>query len=105
MDEVLHQVLSTPESQEFKNITDQMTDTFIRKNHDYGNSFFDSLNEEEDLGPARYAIGNKWRRFKQLSMSGDALVDESIEDTLLDMANYCVMSLIWYRANKKNDEL
>lgn len=93
--------MESPELIEFKKITQQLTDTFIKKNHDYGNAFFEDLDDEGDFGPSRYAIGNKWRRFKQLSMTGTAMVAESIEDTLLDMANYCIMSVIWLR--KKRD--
>ncbi|MDO4465549.1 MAG: DUF1599 domain-containing protein [Bacillota bacterium] len=100
MDPVVKSILTTPESVAFEKITEHMVQTFIRKNHDYGNSFFEDLEDENDLGPARYAIGNKWRRFKQLSMNKDAQVDESIEDTLLDMANYCVMTLMWLQDRK-----
>lgn len=94
--------VDTPEANEFMNVTEEMIQTFIKKNHDYGNSYFDDLEDEKDLGPARYAIGNKFRRFKQLSLNGDAMVDESIDDTLLDLANYAVMTLV-YRRLHKND--
>lgn len=79
----------------FKNIINQMFDTFKRKNHDYGNSFEQSL-DEEGLAAARIRLGDKWNRFKTLSKSKDIKVnDESLKDTLLDTANYCIMTAMW----------
>ena len=79
----------------FKSIINQMFDTFKRKNHDYGNSFEQSL-DEEGLAAARIRLGDKWNRFKTLSKSKDIKVnDESLKDTLLDTANYCIMTAMW----------
>lgn len=81
----------------FEEITSKMNDIYIRKNHDYGNSFEQSLNEE-GLAAARIRIGDKWNRFKTLSKNKDIKVkDESIKDTLLDMANYCIMTAMWLK--------
>ena len=89
------------EEKEFKDITDEMLKVFIQKNHDYGNAFEESMNEE-GLTSARVRLGDKWRRFKQLSKGEKALVeDESIKDTLLDMANYAILTLMWLNKNKK----
>ena len=89
------------EEKEFKDITDEMLKIFIQKNHDYGNAFEESMNEE-GLTSARVRLGDKWRRFKQLSKGEKALVeDESIKDTLLDMANYAILTLMWLNKNKK----
>lgn len=80
---------------EFEKITTKMNDTFTKKNHDYGNSFEQSL-DEEGITAARIRLGDKWNRFKQLSKGEEVLVkDESIEDTLLDMATYCIMTVMW----------
>lgn len=84
------------DAERFKNITSNMLDTFRRKNHDYGNSFEQSLNEE-GLAASRIRMGDKWNRYKTLSKPKiDAQVnDESIRDTLLDLANYAIMTVIW----------
>lgn len=85
----------TSDADRFKAITTQMCDTFRRKNHDYGNSFEQSLNEE-GLSAMRIRGGDKWLRFKNLSKSTNPLVeDESIRDTLLDLSNYCIMTVMW----------
>lgn len=92
------------EPDRFKVIVDKMHDTYIRKNHDYGNSFDVSM-DEEGLTAARIRLNDKWLRFKQLSKGEEALVkDESIRDTLLDMANYCIMTVMWMDRNKKEDD-
>lgn len=72
----------------------ELNDLYARKNHDYGDSFHQTF-EEEGLAMARIRLGDKLNRFKTLSRSeGQAVVDESIRDTLLDLANYAVMTVL-----------
>ena len=79
----------------FEDITKSMSSIFRKKNHDYGNSFEQSLNEE-GLAASRIRMGDKWNRFKQLSKGAQAQVnDESLRDTLIDMANYAIMTVMW----------
>ena len=79
----------------FEDITKSMSGIFRKKNHDYGNSFEQSLNEE-GLAASRIRMGDKWNRFKQLSKGVQAQVnDESLRDTLIDMANYAIMTVMW----------
>ena len=61
----------------FQHVAQQMIDLQDKKNKDYGNAYFENL-DEEDLAAARIAIGNKWRRFKNLSKQGKAEIDETI---------------------------
>ena len=89
--------ISTPptDADKFEAITKKMHSIFRKKNHDYGNSFEQSLNEE-GLAASRIRIGDKWNRFKQLSKGAEAQVnDESLRDTLIDMANYAIMTVMW----------
>lgn len=72
----------------------QMHETYIKKNHDYGDAFAKSI---EDFGPAAalVRISDKYYRLSSLLKSKEALVkDETICDTLLDLANYCVMTVM-----------
>ena len=79
----------------FEDITKSMSSIFRKKNHDYGNSFEQSLNEE-GLAASRIRMGDKWNRFKQLSKGVQAQVnDESLRDTLIDMANYAIKTVMW----------
>lgn len=68
---------------------------YRRKNHDYGDSFHQSY-VEEGIVTARFRIGDKFNRFKQLSKNPDSqqVKDESIKDTLLDLANYAIMTVL-----------
>lgn len=77
-----------------KELCGQLNSTYIAKNHDYGNSFGDMFRE---LGiiTAVTRIGDKYNRIKTLVKTGKAQVkEESVKDTLLDMANYCIMTVI-----------
>ena len=83
------------DADKFEAITKKMHSIFRKKNHDYGNSFEQSLNEE-GLAASRIRMGDKWNRFKQLSKGAEAQVnDESLRDTLIDMANYAIMTVMW----------
>lgn len=67
---------------------------YERKNHDYGDSFGQSF-REEGMAMARIRLGDKFNRFKTLSHRTEQMVaDESIRDTLLDMANYAIMTVL-----------
>lgn len=74
------------------NITTDLADTLIAKNHDYGNAFHDSVKEFGNVVMA-IRIGDKYKRLKTL-LDSDAQVNESIEDTLRDLAGYAILSLI-----------
>ena len=79
----------------FEEITTQMNFIYKSKNNDYGNSFEDSLNDE-GIVAARVRMSDKWNRFKHLSKTNNSLVkEESLKDTLLDLANYAIMTVIW----------
>lgn len=80
--------------EKFKKITDQMNDLYSKKNKDYGNSFGDSFNEFGIIS-AVVRITDKTNRIKTLVKNNNTNIkDESIKDTLLDLANYCVMTLV-----------
>ena len=63
------------------------------KNKDYGDSFSSLRKEFPEAILIR--LGDKYNRLKALMKNGKAKVkDESIEDTLLDLANYCLMEIV-----------
>lgn len=77
----------------FKMIVDQMYKTYVAKNHDYGNSFDKSL-DKFGLVASTVRIGDKMNRIESLQGKSN-MVPESIRDTLLDMANYAIMTVMW----------
>lgn len=80
--------------QRHKIICEEINDLYARKNHDYGDSFHQTF-VEEGMAMARIRLGDKFNRFKNLSRGGDQKVnDESIRDTLIDLANYAIMTVV-----------
>nr|WP_242568554.1 DUF1599 domain-containing protein [Clostridium botulinum] len=79
-------------SQRHKEICNQLNKIYESKNHDYGDSFGETY---KNLGiiSAITRITDKVNRLQSLCTK-DALVDESIKDTLMDLANYSIMTLI-----------
>lgn len=77
-----------------REICEEINDLYARKNHDYGDSFHQTF-VEEGMAMARIRLGDKFNRFKILSRSGEQKVDdESIRDTLIDLANYAIMTVL-----------
>lgn len=78
-----------------KEILANIHDLYQRKNHDYGDSFH-LLYQEEGMAAVRIRLSDKLNRLKTLTRDGatQMVSDESIYDTLMDIANYSVMALI-----------
>lgn len=79
-------------------ISQEQLDTYREKNADYGNAFEKSMDEDGIL-VAKIRIGDKIRRINSLIKNGGEgqVKDEKLEDTYLDLANYCVMTVLWIR--------
>ena len=78
----------------FKKITKEMVELYSRKNTDYGGSFDESL-AEDGLLVAKIRLKDKLNRFSQLINNDSLVEDESVHDTLIDLANYSIMTLMW----------
>ena len=85
--------------EQFMSITQNMAKTYAAKNHDYGNSFEESL-DEFGLVASVVRMGDKMNRIKSLIKKEAQVKDESIKDTLLDMANYAIMTVMWMNKNQ-----
>ena len=75
----------------FADTVGKMTRLYSKKNHDYGNSFEKGMT---DIG-IMYGVGrlyDKMNRIVTLSKTEAEIKDESIQDTLLDLACYAVMN-------------
>lgn len=89
-------------------ICDELNKLYERKNHDYGDSFHQTF-VEEGLAMTRIRLGDKFSRFKTLSRlsSSDSgqqqVTDESIRDTLMDLANYAIMTILEMEVDDRND--
>ena len=102
----IRQLVSRPvlpeEAAQFKEVVNGMISTYVRKNHDYGNSFDKSL-DKFGLVASVVRIGDKMIRIESQAQKKAMVQDESIRDTLLDMANYAVMTVMWMDNQKKCD--
>lgn len=75
-------------------ICQKLNQVYKAKNHDYGDSFGDTY-KKLGIISAVTRLSDKMNRLVSLAVKHDAQVkDEKIEDTLLDMANYAIMTLI-----------
>ena len=94
--------------QAHKEICEYLNNLYERKNHDYGDSFHQTF-VEEGMAMARIRLGDKFSRFKTLTRlsasdkDGQQVQDESVRDTLLDLANYAIMTVIEMDLADKNE--
>ena len=76
-------------------ICKELTETYEKKNADYGNSFENSL-DKHGLIAGIVRMDDKMSRLISLNSKNEQLVlDESLRDTLMDLANYAIMSVMW----------
>ena len=77
-----------------KKICEELNALYAKKNHDYGDSFHTTF-LEEGMAMSRIRLGDKLSRFKTLSKQEDRKVsDETMRDTLMDLANYAIMTIL-----------
>lgn len=100
--------MNEKESQvQFDQICSELTQLHARKNHDYGNAFGNVYQEfaAQNLVMADgYAVGTllvKVERAKTLVSNEAYVKEESIEDSLQDLACYAIMTLMERRIAKK----
>lgn len=79
---------------EHADICTELNRLYARKNADYGDSFHKTY-VEEGMAMARIRLSDKLERFKRLTRSNEQHVqDESVRDTLIDLANYAIMTIL-----------
>lgn len=88
-----------------KQFAAKLNPTYRAKNTDYDDSFGKSI---DDMGyvAAVTRMEDKMRRIKALLMNPNQTpqVNESVVDTLLDLANYSLMTLTEYEIRELSDE-
>lgn len=86
-----------------KLICKELNALYARKNADYGDSFGKSF-KEYGLTMACIRLEDKLNRIKALRNKDAQVTDESIIDTLMDLANYSIMTLVEMREiNHRHD--
>ena len=71
----------------------ELNELYERKNHDYGDSFHLTY-QKWGLPMAAIRLEDKLQRFETLIRAESRVKDENIRDTLIDLANYAIMTVM-----------
>lgn len=85
-------------------LCEELNAIYTKKNHDYGDSFHVTY-LEEGMAMARIRLSDKLNRFKTLTRNKDTaqVDDESVRDTLMDLANYALMTVLELDEENENE--
>ena len=83
-------------------ICKELTELYTRKNHDYGDSFHNTY-LKWGLVMSAIRLEDKLQRFETLIRNPQKVSDESIRDTLIDLANYSIMTVMEIDASKNGE--
>lgn len=81
----------------FKEICDDMLKTYIAKNKDYGNSF-EVLFKKYGMTYSIIHLQEKLNRIESLQSKTNEVEGETFVDSLKDLANYAILTLIELRS-------
>lgn len=77
----------------FQQITSELLETYKAKNADYGDSFA-KLFEEYRMTYSIIHLQEKINRIKSLQQKGNDVKGETYLDSLKDLANYAILTLV-----------
>ena len=78
----------------FRQKVEKLTKVYVAKNKDYGDSFTRSL-DKRGIVASIVRMEDKMNRIDSLHDKPTTEVDESLVDSLEDLANYAIMTAIW----------
>ena len=81
----------------FTSIVKEMTELYAKKNHDYGNSFDEGCDKIGTGYPLGRLLDKMNRLIACMGKEDKMQINESIEDTLKDLACYSVMTLSYLK--------
>jgi hypothetical protein len=87
----------------FKDILNKMYEIYEKKNADYGNSFAKSYDEFGLVSPV-IRLSDKVERLKTLCNKEAQVKDESIIDTLIDIAVYAVLTVLEIKKREEKEK-
>lgn len=90
----------TSDAKAFRDITNKMYDTFKQKNTDYGNSFH-KIFKECGMTYAYGHMAEKLERINSLRKNEAKVKGESMKDSLYDLANYAILTIMELEKNEK----
>lgn len=91
---------------QFKRVASALAAQYARKNEAYGDSFGKSVKRYGVIS-ALTRMSDKWNRLESLLIdkNNNRVTDESVDDTLLDLATYCIMTVLAMRNNDEIDKI
>ena len=87
----------------FADIVGKMTKLYANKNHDYGNSFDEGCDKLGVSYPLGRMLDKMNRLIACMGKEETMQVNETIEDTLTDLACYSVMTISYLKRKKEHD--
>ena len=87
-------LIMTDNEKRFRQKVEKLTKVYVAKNKDYGDSFSQSL-DKYGIIASLVRMGDKMNRIDSLYDKPTTEVDESLVDSLEDLANYAIMTAIW----------
>ena len=87
----------------FNDITEEMNALYELKNHDYGNSFSETFRKLGIISAATRMLDKMNRIVSLVTKDQQKVNDESLRDTLIDIANYAVMTIM--EIDKKKERI
>lgn len=84
-------------AKDFKGIINEMYNTYLKKSSDYGDSYAKSHQRFGTAVGIMHPLTTKMDRLTELLNSEKSPQNESIEDTLLDLANYAILGIMELR--------
>lgn len=91
-----HQYTCRTKTQHHSDICKRLTTIFEEKNSDYGDSFSETY-AQYGMTSVCIRLADKLNRLKTIAAAGEQgrqVKDESVKDTLRDLANYAIMALM-----------
>lgn len=87
-------IINLTKNERHQQLCEDIHNMYVKKNAAYGDSF-SRVYDELGLVSAVTQISHKYHRLINLVKNPDVdNIGESIEDTLIDMANYCMMTYL-----------
>lgn len=90
-----HKPVCYSNTERHKRVCYELNALYDKKNRDYGDSFHTSWTDY-GITMAAIRIGDKYNRLKNLARGETVpnVASESVRDTLLDLANYAIMTVM-----------
>ena len=85
----------------FTTIVKEMNNLYAKKNHDYGNSFDEGCDKIGTGYPLGRLLDKMNRLIACMGKEDKMQINESIEDTLKDLACYSVMTLSYFKRKRQ----